>query len=148
MAIVNSNNVTLLVATSEPAANAANSTLSVISNATSVTLDISRENIVVTNKASNSNVERIPGVKDWSASGEGQLDYSPTTGEQNASELQALMAAGTKVYIRYGIGDSRYVGGGYLTSVSQSAGTDDVPTFSFSLEGDGAIVYDADVTAA
>ncbi len=156
MAIVNSNQVTLLIASTEPAANAANATLRAIGEATSVSLDLSRENITITSKASNSYVERIPGVRDWTASGDGYLNYAQeieggadgtVAGTDNANELFALMEAGTQVYIRFGVGDSRYLGGGYITSVSQSGGTDEAPTYSFSLEGNGQITFDADVTA-
>ncbi len=155
MAIVNANNVTLLIATTDPAANSANTTLRAIGEATSVTLDISRENIVITSKSSNSYVERIPGVRDWTASGEGFLNYAQETeggadgavvGTDNANELFAYQDGGTQIFIRFGVGDSRYIGSGYLTSVSQSGGTDDAPTYSFSLEGNGEITFDSDVT--
>ena len=157
MAVVNANNVELLILDSAPAANAANTTLRKIGEATSFTLDISRENIVITSKASNSYVERIPGVRDWTASGEGFLNYAQeaenlaqggaAVGTDNAPELFAFMDAGTEIHVRFGVADERFISSGYLTSVSQSGGTDDAPTYSFSLEGNGEITFDADVTS-
>ena len=157
MAVVNANQVELLIASTAPAANAANTTLRKIGEATTFTLDISRENIVITSKSSNSYVERIPGVRDWTASGEGFLNYAQeaetlaqggnAAGTDNAPELFALMDGGTEIHVRFGVGNERFIGSGYLTAVSQSGGTDDAPTYSFSMEGNGEITFDTDVEA-
>ena len=138
MAIVNSNRVELLYlegtgadGQTAPTANAANTTYKSLGSATTCSLDMTRENITITSKASNSFVERIPGVRDWTASVDGYSDYAqatqniagtstPASDTANVPELFALMNAGTKIFIRFGIGDSRFLGGAYLTGVSQS----------------------------
>ena len=159
MPIVNSNNVEFLIASASPTANAANTTFQTIGHATSVTLDISRENIVTTSKASNSHVTRIPGVRDWSASVEGYVDFDQAdqnlagtstagAGTVNASDIFTLMNAGTTVYMRFGVGDKRFVGQGLINSDSISAGTDEAGTWNFTIEASDELAYDADVTAA
>ncbi len=158
MAIVNSNDVELLIAVTSPAANAADTTFQTIGHCTSLSLDISRENIVITSKASRSYVERIPGQRDWTASGDGFSDYAQATqpiagtstdaaDTANVSELFGFQDAGTEIFIRFGVGSTRFIGSGFFTSVSQSGGTDEAPTYSFSLEGNGPITFDEDTTS-
>lgn len=160
MAIVNSNLVELLLHTTgtAPAADAENSTFTSIGHVTSVTLDINRENITVTNKTSNSHAQRIAGMRDFTGSFEGFIDYAQATQNlagttdaaadtANVTELFGFMDAGTTIYIRFGIGASRFIAPVLLNNINQSAGTDEAGTYTASFEAADAISYDADVTS-
>ena len=113
---------------------------------------------MITSKASNSYAQRLPGMRDFSISFEGYTDYDQATQDlagtttdaadtANVTELFALQDAGTEIFFRFGVGASRFIGSFFLTSVSQTGGTDEAPTYSGSGEGNGAISYDADVTS-
>ena len=120
-----------------------------------VSLDISNSLIDITTKDSNSWMDKISGQRSFSVSADGLLDYGTTSGQNNTITIADYAVAGTELFFSFGIdsntgtpgtpdrqpetGDILYRGSGFLSSFGQSGGTDDAPTYSISLDGDGAL---------
>ena len=164
MPIVNSNRWEILVhdGATAPLANAANATFKTVGHATSVSFESSVSNIPITSKASRSQMERIAGQKDSSGSVSGYIDLdqaaqplqaapgaTPVTAADtiNTSELFNYIQDGTTIYLRIGIGNSRFIVPALASGLSQTGGTDATPEYSFDWEQAGAPAYDVDVTA-
>ncbi len=120
-----------------------------LANTTSVTLEINTDMLDTTNKDSNRWKTITPGLRSWSVSAEGQLDNLAelSTTFRTAVTTGQLAANGTKVYIELGVDNARWVGCGYITSFPVTGGTNDIGTFTLSIDGDDALNFDADVTA-
>lgn len=84
--------------------------------------------------------ENRPGTKSWTASGEGLLAFDATNG---FSQLFTAWSAQTEVDVVFqtGVtGDKKYSGKAYITSLElTSDGNDTAVTFSYEMEGNGAI---------
>lgn len=166
MPIVNSNRWEILIheGPDAPAANAANATFKNIGHALSVSFSSSVSNIVITSKASNSQVERIAGQKDSSGSCTGYIDLSqqaqalqkaPGTADVasadtiNTAELFGYIQSGTILYLRIGIDESRFTVPALASNFTNTGGgVDGVSEYSFDWEQAGAPAYDVDVTSA
>ncbi len=161
MAIVNSNLWEVLVfdTGSAPAANAANATFSTVGHCTSVSFATSVSNIVITSKASRSQVQRISGQKDSSGSVGGYIDLNqaaqPLQGPGdvaaaatiNSPELFGYIQNGTVLYLRIGVGNARFTVPALGSNFQQDGGVDDVATYTFDWEQAGEPVFDEDVTS-
>ena len=149
MALVNSNNLVVGLATS-----ASDAAYNPVAHAQSASLSFSNSMIDTTTKGSASWARKISGQKSWSLSTDGLLDYATladsfdVVGAGGAGTASALALAGTEVYVQFRIGNQGYKGSGFIASFEQSGGTDDVPTFSISIEGNGILEFDADVASA
>ena len=78
------------------------------------------------------------------------MDFATVTGQDivgAAGSISAFALAGSEIFFQFGIGDSRYEGSGFISSFEQSGGTDDAPTYSISIEGNGTLTYNADITS-
>lgn len=81
-----------------------------------------------------------PGLKSWTGSGEGNLAFDATNG------FEELFAAWTNetvvalVFQNAVVGDKKYSGNTYVSSLElTSSGNDEAVTFSFELQGTGAL---------
>lgn len=143
MAIVNSNSLRIL------ALNASSGTKVPIASAQSASLSFSNSLIDVTTKTSDAWSEKISGQRSYTLSADGLADYATTAGETNAITLAlwagigASGAAAQEVFFEFGIGNQSYDGRGWISSLEHSGGTDDAPTYSISLEGNGPLTYSA-----
>ena len=129
-----------------------------LAHAQTVSLEVSNSLIDVTTKASNSWKEMISGQKSFTLSADGLVDdytaSSPITAREigdavtaNGSNISSVAINGTRLYFEFGVGNSRFTGSGFISSFSQTGGTDDAPTYSVSIESTGALAYDDDVTS-
>ena len=118
-------------------------------NASTVSLDFSNSIIDTTTKDSNSWREIISGQKSFTVSADGLLDNfaSTSTTSRNSDDINMYMLAGTTIYFEFGVGNARFVGSGIISSSSQSGGTDDTATWSVTIDGNGPLTWDADVTS-
>ena len=140
MARVNGNNLRLY------ALDAATGAKQQFGHSQTVSLDISNSLIDITTKDSNSWMEKLSGQKSFSLSADGILDYD-TTGTHDTVVLADYAIAGSEIFFDFGItedgtvstGDVLYAGSGFISSFGQSGGTDDAPTYSLSLDGNGAL---------
>ena len=141
MALVNGNNLRVYAIDGD-----GTGTRIQLAHSQTVTLDISNSLIDITTKDSNSWMEKLSGQRSFSLSADGILDYD-TTGTHDTVALADFAIAGTELYFSFGItedgtlstGDVVYTGSGFVSSFGQSGGTDDAPTFSLSLDSNGAL---------
>ena len=143
MAILNANTLQLY------ALNAETGTKLRFAHAQTVSIDITNSLIDVTTKDSNSWTERLSGQKSFSLSADGLKDDGTTTTRHNLPTLSGYAISGDEIFFDFGIdtdgdgafetGDVVYSGSGFITSLSQSGGTDDAPTYSISIDGNGAL---------
>lgn len=82
----------------------------------------------------------ITGLKEWTASSEG--DYSVPTDTQGQSALQDAYLAGTTVTVKlYVDGTNYYQGTAYISSLSIEDPVDDVVSISLELTGTGELSF-------
>lgn len=113
-----------------------------IGKCTSCSLTVSRDVRDITTKDSSAWRELLTGLKSWSLSGEGLVTYNTETDIDKPNDLYTLLNNGTKIKVKFGTtnaGDYDYTGDCYITSYEQEAGVEDNNTYSFSLEGTGAL---------
>lgn len=111
-----------------------------IGAATSGELSLSTNMIDVTSKDSAGDSEFIPGLRSGTMSVEALV--TDADGDYNQSDLFAAHVGRTELAIKYGVnttGKKRFSAAGYITSLSQSAGMEDVATFSAEFQLTGAI---------
>lgn len=110
-----------------------------INNLEECELNVDGETIDVTTKDSNGWAEFLHGLKNWQMSGSGILDFAATEG---VDEIYEDLIAGTVGTIKFSTsqtGDSEWTGSGLYTNLQISAPKEDKVTFSFSIQGTGAL---------
>lgn len=133
--VMNGTDVILAISTD------AGTTYTTVGKATSASLQMNMEVRDVTTKDSAGWRELLGGLKSWSLSGEGMVTYNLTS-KAGFADLFGHMNSRTRLYFRFGSttsGEKQYKGHGFLTSLSQDGGVEDNNSFSFSIEGDGAL---------
>ena len=81
-----------------------------------------------------------PGVKSWTASGEGNLAFDATNGWSALFAAWTNQTAVALVFQTSVTGDKKYSGSTYISSLElTSSGNDEAVTFSFELTGNGAL---------
>lgn len=111
-----------------------------VSYSTDTSISVDMDAIDVTNKDSSGWRDLLAGVRSWNASGSGFLAWDATKG---ADDLYDAITNRSSVSIRFTTGevsgDTTFDGDGYLTSLEMTGGVEDGATFSFTIEGDGAL---------
>lgn len=83
--------------------------------------------------------EKIPSIKDWSASADGNCDFETASGQ---AELIQAYQDGDLITIGLGITDTIFFEGTcYIESLSVDSASDDSPTISISFAGSNALVF-------
>lgn len=112
-----------------------------IGHATDASLSITHEPRDITSKDSSGWRELLEGLRSWSASGSG---FFAEDAAYSFEDLLGNVTTRTKVQIRFTTaisGDTYWQGNGYLSSLEKtSSGAEDNVTYSFSIEGSGAII--------
>ena len=101
-----------------------------VPNVTNSSLSFSANTIDVTKSATNSYRERIVSRKSGTISFDCLLD----TDDLNRFNIN------NRVNVRWGTINRSFTTNGYISNIDQSGGTDDVPTYSVSIETDGEVV--------
>lgn len=116
-------------------------TPTIIACQTNASISMSTNMFSTACKDSGADDAQFPGLKSWSASGEGNLAFDATNGW---SALFAAWKNQTVVALVFqtGVtGDKKYSGNTYISSLElNSSGNDEAVTFSFELTGTGALV--------
>lgn len=92
-----------------------------------------------TSKDSGGNKEVLEGLRSWGMSGEAFFAEDSVYG---FDDLFALISNRTKVTVKWSgevVGDVKYEGSAYVTKLELSSKVEDSETYSFELEGTGAI---------
>ena len=113
-----------------------------IACATSGSFSGSMEVIDATTKDNDGQREILTSALSWSMSCDGLIEYGLGSGVRAATELFDIWKDKTKVRIAWttGVdGDVMLWGDAYITSYEETAGLNEVATFSVSFEGDGSI---------
>ena len=94
-------------------------------------------------------MEKISGQRSFTLSADGLVDdlITASTTTRAPQAIGAYAIAGTQIYFEFGVNNARYVGSGFISSLSQSGGVDDAPTYSISIDGTSALTFNSDVTA-
>ena len=117
-------------------------TFQLIAAATSGSFSGSRDVIDATTKDNDGRREILIAGSQWSMSADGLIQYDLAGTVENAISLFDLWNGATKVRLAWTTaqdGDYIYYGDAYITSLEESAGLNEVATFSVSFEGDGSI---------
>ena len=116
-------------------------TTKMIAAAQDVSLSLSMETIDVTTKQNGGFRDLLAGNRSGSMSVNGLIDYSVEADEKNVSELFTAYTNRTVLALRFQLdpnndttGDPQWYANGVLTSLEQSAGTEDTATFSATFE--------------
>ncbi len=87
--------------------------------------------------------KNIPGLKEWSASSEG--DYSVTSDTTGQKALQDAYLAGTSVTLKLYVDDTNYyTGTAYINSLSIEDPVDDLVSISIEFTGNDSLSFSAD----
>ena len=117
-------------------------TWELIACATSGSFSGSLEIIDATTKDNDGQREVLPGGLQWSMSAEGMVQFDLAATVNGNLSLFDLWADKKQIRVAWttgAAGDYMYYGLAYITSFEESAGLNEVATYSVSLEGDGAI---------
>ena len=117
-------------------------TFELIACATSGSFSAQTDVIEATTKDNDGQREILIGGTTWSMSAEGLIQYDLATDVRSSIDLFDLWSGKTKVRIAWTTGadgDYMYFGNAYVTSIEETAGLNEVATFSVSFEGDGSI---------
>lgn len=121
-------------------------TWEIVASSTSGTFSGELETIDATSKDSDGARQILVSAISWSMSVEGLIQYNDSTNKVRSGELFTLWKNKTKIRVAWSTGktgDTFYWGDGFITSYEESAGLNEVATFSVSIEGDGDINTDS-----
>lgn len=110
-----------------------------ITNLTECELTVDGETIDVTTKDSAGWKEVLAGMKSWSFSGSGILDFAAVEGPDEIFDDLVNGALATFRFSTATTGDSQFVGTGLYNNLGISAPLEDKVTFSFSIDGSGPL---------
>lgn len=119
-----------------------NDTWELVACATSGTFTGSMEVLDATTKDNDGQREILTGGLTWSMSAEGLIQFDVTSDVKGAIDLFDLWTAKTRLRLSWttGVdGDYMYYGQAYITSYEESAGLNEIASYSVTFEGDGAI---------
>jgi predicted secreted protein len=113
-----------------------------ISNLNDTSLSMGNTVIDCTNYDGDGWRELLVGTKTWTMSGSAYVDYAAAEGWTDA---YGSFIAGTSVVVTMELatnttGDGVYTGTAYFTSLEKSGSLDEVVSWTFTLEGTGALV--------
>lgn len=130
-----------------------NDTWEIVACATSGTFSGSMDVIDATTKDNDGLREILTSSLSWSMNCDGLIEYGLSSNVRSSSDLFTLWKNKTKVKVAWTTGkdgDVMYWGKAYITTFEESAGLNEVATFSINFEGDGevykAILDTADAT--
>jgi len=117
-------------------------TFEIVACATSGSFSASTEIIDATTKDNDGQREILIGGVTWNMSVEGMIQFNTADTVQGVLDIFELWQNKTKFRVAWttGVdGDYMYYGDAYITQIEESAGLNEVATFSATLEGDGSI---------
>jgi TP901-1 family phage major tail protein len=128
----------------------------IVAGATSSSLSMEFEQLDITTKDESGATAVLPGNITWSIQCDGLMQYDTkniagvaTTEVKSSYALSGLFLAKTKVTLAWSTGnedDPIYTGDAYITSFEESAGMNEIASFSCTFSGNGAITQAASAT--
>lgn len=135
---------------------AGGSSYTAVGGSSSCTLNVNQETIDISSKDSQGNKEFMNGARSWTIDCEAFFTDGDTTSADvpvrdgdSASGWYPSLEAGTKIRCQFSTttgqtGASKYIGYGYITSISVAGSVGEWSTYSVSIQGTGSLV-DSDV---
>lgn len=111
-----------------------------------VSLSMNVDTIDISTKDSSGFRDLLGGQKSFSLSADGLMDFAGVAGDTEPDELFEQMDGRTPVTFTFALATPAgytLTGSGFITSLEISAGTEDAPTYSCSIEGTGALTKTA-----
>ncbi|MFZ2905326.1 MAG: phage tail tube protein [Cyclobacteriaceae bacterium] len=102
-------------------------------------LNIDAETIDVTTMESNGWSEFLHGVKNWTMTGSGIVDFGATEGVDEIADDIIAGAIGSVEFTTTQTGDTKFSGSALYTNLKIGAEVEGKCTFSFSLQGTGVL---------
>jgi TP901-1 family phage major tail protein len=121
---------------------AADDTYELVACATSGSFSGSMEVLDATTKDNDGQREILTGGLTWSMSAEGMVQYNLGSTLTSSLDLFDIWTGKTKVRLAWTTGtsgDYMYYGNAYITSYEESAGLNEITSYSVTFEGDGSI---------
>lgn len=119
-----------------------NDTWEIVACATSGTFSGSMEVIDATTKDNDGEREILTSSLSWTMACDGLIEYGLSSNVKSGADLFTLWKNKTKIKLAWttGVdGDIMYWGKGYITTYEESAGLNEVASFSVNFEGDGTV---------
>ncbi len=113
-----------------------------VAHLTNIGLSFSGETINLTSKDNNGFRDFIMGLKSFSLSLEGFVDFQTSTDQRNFDDFMTAARAGTSLTVlikNSTVGDSTIQGTAFVTALELTSGTEEGATFTASLEVSGDI---------
>jgi len=113
-----------------------------VAHLTNLSLSFSGETIDLTSKDNNGFKDFIMGLKSFSLSAEGFVDFQTGTDQRNFDDFMTAARAGTPLTVlvkNSTVGDSTIQGTAYVTSLELTSGTEEGATFTATLEFAGDV---------
>lgn len=123
-------------------ADATDDTFDIIASSTSGTFSGELETLDATTKDNDGARSILVSAINWSISCEGLVHFGDETDKLRPTELFDIWNNKTQVRVAWSTGvtgDTFYYGNGYITSYEESAGLNEIASFSITIEGDGGI---------
>lgn len=117
-------------------------TFDIIASSTSGTFSGELETLDATTKDNDGARSILVSAINWSISCEGLVHFGDDTDKLRPTELFDIWNNKTQVRVAWSTGvtgDTFYYGNGYITSYEESAGLNEIASFSITIEGDGGI---------
>ena len=108
-----------------------------------VSLSYNVDMIDITNKDSGGNRSILAGTKSYSLSADGLMDFTAEATTTDFDELFVSANNRRAVTFTFGLSDpagDTYNGTGFISSLEISGGTEDAPTYSCTIEGNGLLL--------
>lgn len=121
---------------------ATDDTFDIIASSTSGTFSGELETLDATTKDNDGARSILVSAINWSISCEGLVHFGDDTDKLRPTELFDIWNNKTQVRVAWSTGvtgDTFYYGNGYITSYEESAGLNEIASFSITIEGDGGI---------
>ncbi len=132
MALINGTNLTIKIGTPPGAA---------LLKATTASIELSVDLPDATTKDSAGWSEFFAGVRSWTLSSDGLIDYA-SDAKVETDELVTMLINRTAVIVEFSTatsGDMKLTGSAFITSISQTADMESPAGFSVSFQGTGAL---------
>jgi len=108
---------------------------------TSHSIQMTTATIDVTTKDSAGWSEIILGVRNWSISGDGLVEYNATYGFNDLVTAWKNRTLVTLTFKTANESDKVFTGSAYITDLTEDAAMEDATSFSFTFEGTGILSY-------
>ena len=107
----------------------------------SSTIDLGTEVFDITSKDSDGWREILPGIRNWSISGDGLTQFDASYGFNDLVDVWKNRTMITVSFKTSNADDKIFTGSAYITAISESAPVEDVTSYTFTFQGTSVLTY-------